>query len=117
MFSPDSIKLSVQLEDRRFSPYWQAVNKFRNTRKLTNKDEEKSCSAFQFAASNHVSPFSNNSSKCCPVDPLSLREEVCSNFGPHEVLFSILQDLPGGSAPMCSHGPLPQKLLKFVVLS
>lgn len=101
IFSPDKMKLSVQLEDGKFSPYWQAVNTFRNTRKHTKREKERSSSAFQVAASGHGSPSSNNPSKCCPVVGGNLTEEVRSYFGLHEVLFSIYQDLPGGSVPMC----------------
>lgn len=101
IFSPDKMKLSVQLEDGKFSPCWQAVNTFRNTRKHTKREKERSSSAFQVAASGHGSPSSNNPSKCCPLVRGNLTEEVRSYFGLHEVLFSIYQDLPGGSVPMC----------------
>lgn len=73
IFPPDKMKLSVQLGDGRLSPHWQAVNTFRNTRKHTKRNKERSSSAFQVAASGHGSSFSNNPSKFCPVGSWSLK--------------------------------------------
>lgn len=66
----------VQLEDGSFSPYWQAVNKFRNTRQHTKMDKERSSSAFQVPASGYGFPFNSNPSKCCPAFSRNLTEEV-----------------------------------------
>lgn len=65
------------------------MNTFRNTRKHTKREKERSSSAFQVAASGHGSPSSNNPSKCCPLVRGNLTEEVRSYFGLHEVLLSI----------------------------
>lgn len=59
-----------------------------------------SSSVFPVSVSGYGSPFSNNSSKCCPADSQNLTEEACSCIGLHELLSCIWWDLPGGSASM-----------------